>query len=481
MTKDWTRPEQPYAIAHRGASAYAYDNTLRAFELAADLGADMWEVDIRLTRDSVPVAHHDADLPDGTLVAAVDWAELHARTSALGRPAPRLEDVVALAARRGVGIYADIKDNGAALPTLDLLRTHGIDRAILGAFDPSVAQALKDAGSPYPRAVLVPLGAESFAHAAGADVIHLCWERMERPQDTLTPALFERAFAQGQRVVLWHEEDPVRMAAVRRTPVTGICSDRPEMVNPFAAPADWPVQIVCHRGANLAAPENTLPAIDCAFYAGFSHVEVDLQDTADGQIVVLHDQTVDRTTNGQGPVNAVTLEALRALDAGAWHDPFFAGTKIPMLAEVLDRATAHGGALYLELKSADPDRVWAEVTAAGMAAGMADRVFFWSFDAARMLRMRQIAPEANLMVRRQDYPDLAATLAAYTPQIVEYTPEEDLTEFADLRALGVQPMVAYMGGDAAVFHRIIASRPDLVNLDQPFAFAALLKSLEPRT
>jgi len=477
VTKDWTRPDRPYAIAHRGASAYAFDNTMRAFDLAADIGADMWEVDIRLTRDGVPVAHHDADLPDGTPVAALDWTELQARTAALGRPAPRLADVVALAARRGTGIYADIKDTGAALPTLDLLRTHGIDRAILGAFDPSIAQALKDAGSPYPRAVLVPLGAEPFAHAAGADVIHLCWERMERPQDTLTPALFHRAFAQGQCVVLWHEEDPERMAAIRVTPVTSICSDRPEMVNPFRPPADWPVQVVCHRGANLAAPENTLPAIDCAFFAGFSHVEVDLQETADGEIVVLHDQTLDRTTNGRGPVYAQTLAALRTLDAGAWYDPFFAGTKVPTLAEVLANARAHGGALYLELKSADPDRVWRAVT----AAGMAERLFFWSFDAARMHRMRQIAPEAKLMVRRQDYADLAETLAAYKPQIVEYTPEEDLSEFADLRTLGVRPMLAYMGRDASVFQRILAARPDLVNLDQPFAFAAFLKTLDLRT
>jgi glycerophosphoryl diester phosphodiesterase len=477
VTKDWTRPDKPYAIAHRGASAYAYDNTLRAFALAADLGAEMWEVDIRLTRDGVPVAHHDADLPNGTPVAAMDWAALEAATAAVGRPAPRLEEVVALAAHRGVGIYADIKDNGAALPTLDLLRQHGIERAILGAFDPEVARALQDAGSPYPRAVLVPLGADPFAHAAGADVIHLCWERMARPQDTLTPALFERAFAQGQRVVLWHEEDRERMAAIRVTPVTGICSDRPEMVNPFTPPADWPVQIVCHRGANLAAPENTLPAIDCAFFAGFSHVEVDLQDTSDGEIVVLHDQTLDRTTSGHGPVNAQPLAALRALDAGGWHDPFFAGTRIPTLDEVLASAQGHDGALYLELKSADPDRVWARVS----AAGMAERVFFWSFDATRMQRMRQIAPGAQLMARRQDYPDLAATLAGYAPQIVEFTPDEDLSEFADLRAIGVRSMVAYMGGDPLVFQRICDARPDLVNLDQPFAFATVLKTQNART
>lgn len=476
-TDDWTRPDRPYAIAHRGASAYAFDNTLRAFDLAADLGADMWEVDIRLTRDGVAVAHHDAALADGTPVSALDWPDLRARTTALGRPVPHMAEVVALAARRGVGIYADIKDNGAALPTLALLRDHGISRAILGAFDPGVAQLLADAGSPYPRAVLVPLGADPFVHAAGADVIHLCWERMDRPEDTLTPGLFARAFAQGQRVVLWHEEDPGRMAAIRVTPVTGICSDRPEMVRPFTPPAGWPVRIVCHRGANLAAPENTLPAIDCAFFAGFSHVEVDLQDTADGGIVVLHDQTLDRTTDGRGPVGARTLAALRALDAGRWKDPFFTGTPIPTLAEVLDRAITHEGSLYLELKSADPGRVWAAV----QAAGLAGRAFFWSFDADRMRQLRRIAPAAQLMARRQDYPDLAAALSDYAPQIVEYTPDEDLAEFAVLRAGGRQPMVAYMGGDTAVFDRIVAARPDLVNLDQPFAFARHLQAVLPRT
>jgi glycerophosphoryl diester phosphodiesterase len=98
-----------------------------------------------------------------------------------------------------------------------------------------------------------------------------------------------------------------------------------------------------------------------------------------------------------------------------------------------------------------------------------------------MRHLRQIAPGARLMARRQDYPDLAATLADYDPQIVEYTPDEDLTEFAGLRARAVRPMVAYMGGDADVFARIAAARPDLVNLDQPFAFAALLKTLPPRT
>ena len=461
MTPDWTLPPRPHAIAHRGASAYAPDNTLAAFRKAAELGAAMWEADLRLTADGVVVAHHDATLPDGTAIAALSLAQLQSRSDA-----PTLDAILDLAQQCGAALYADIKDLGATLPTLDALRARGIERAILGAFSPEAARMLAEAGCPYPRAALVPLGADPFAHAAGADVVHLCWERMARPQDSLTQTFFERAFAAGQRVVLWHEEDPARMAELRGLPVTGICSDTPELVAPFRPPADWPLEIVAHRGANRIAPENTLPALACALRAGF-RAETDLRVTSDGAIVAIHDPTLDRTTDGRGLVHDTTLESLRARDAGAWFEPFFAGTQVPTLAEVLDTARALGGSLYLELKTAPPEPVWD----AAAAAGLAERCFFWSFDMALLRRLRSHAPAAQIMIRRQDHPSLAAALATLAPAIVEFTPDEDAGEIASLRGSAVRAMVAYMGGDPAVFDRIVALRPDLVNLDRPFHFA----------
>jgi glycerophosphoryl diester phosphodiesterase len=81
--------------------------------------------------------------------------------------------------------------------------------------------------------VLVRLGHDPFALAdsAGADVLHLCWERGgERPQDLVTPALLERAFRQGREVVLWHEERLAILSDIMELPVLGICSDLPDLM-----------------------------------------------------------------------------------------------------------------------------------------------------------------------------------------------------------------------------------------------------------
>jgi glycerophosphoryl diester phosphodiesterase len=455
-------PHRPYSIAHRGASAYAPENTLAAFRKAAALGADMWEVDIRVTSDGAVVVFHDAALADGRLVVDLTVAEV-----LVAKPdIPRLEEVLALAAELGAGIYADIKDLNACLPTLDGLKSHGIELAIIGAFHTDVVDILRRASCPYPISALVPIGADPHEYAPHADVIHLCWEHMDRPQEALTPALFQRAFANGQRVALWHEEDPTRMAAIRAKPVTGICSDRPEMVNPFQAPSTWPVGVVCHRGANKIAPENTLPALECALAAGFSHIEIDLHITADGEIVVMHDPTLERTTNGTGPITRKTLTELRALDAGGWFDPFFAGTQLPTLDEVLDLVERNDGQIYLELKSAPGAPVWSRV----VAAGLQKRCFFWSFNRDLLIELRTLTDEATIMARRQDYPSLQDAIQDYSATVIEFLPHDDPLEIAALRDSPITSMVAYGGQKPDIFDRLVELRPDLVNLDQPFAF-----------
>src|ERR687892_959924 len=120
--------------------------------------------------------------------------------------------------------------------------------------------------------------------------------------------------------------------------------------------------VIAHRGASAYAPENSLAAFDLALHMGCRHVELDVDFTSDGHIVVMHDDTVDRTTNGTGPVGSHTLAALRALDAGAWCGAPFAGERIPTYAEVLERyrGRAHlhpertGRAPHLASGTADP-------------------------------------------------------------------------------------------------------------------------------
>lgn len=94
--------------------------------------------------------------------------------------------------------------------------------------------------------------------------------------------------------------------------------------------------LLAHRGDLAHAPENTLPSFSQAIQKGADGVELDAKLTVDGHVIVIHDETVDRTTDGKGKVASFTLEAIRKLDAGSWFDAKFAGTKVPLLEEVFE-------------------------------------------------------------------------------------------------------------------------------------------------
>nr|WSX52456.1 glycerophosphodiester phosphodiesterase family protein [Streptomyces sp. NBC_00974] len=128
-----------------------------------------------------------------------------------------------------------------------------------------------------------------------------------------------------------------------------------------AAPGpDWfsnPI-VYAHRGASAYAPENTLEAIDLALRLGFAWVENDVQRTKDGELVVIHDDTLSRTTDveqvfpGRKPwrVKDFTAEEIRRLDAGSWFGPEFAGARVPTLREYMNRVQRNRQRLLLEIK-----------------------------------------------------------------------------------------------------------------------------------
>lgn len=109
-------------------------------------------------------------------------------------------------------------------------------------------------------------------------------------------------------------------------------------------------QVWAHRGASADAPENTLPAFELALAQGAQGLEFDVQLTRDDEVVVIHDETLERTTDGHGWVADHSLDQLRALDAGVRHKGF-AGTRIPTLGEVLDLTRGTGVTLNIELKN----------------------------------------------------------------------------------------------------------------------------------
>ncbi len=125
------------------------------------------------------------------------------------------------------------------------------------------------------------------------------------------------------------------------------------MFSRLPSPGKGP-SISAHRGFSTRAPENTLPALEAARAAGADIAEIDVMLTKNGVLVLMHDDTVDRTTTGHGPVGDMTLAEVQMLDAGSWFNPAFAGTRVPTLDEVLAWSAGRLG-IRLEMKNC-PDR-----------------------------------------------------------------------------------------------------------------------------
>jgi glycerophosphoryl diester phosphodiesterase len=140
--------------------------------------------------------------------------------------------------------------------------------------------------------------------------------------------------------------------------------------------------VVAHRGASSLAPENTLAALRLALQAGAEMVEVDVQITTDGRIVVIHDTTLERTTNGHGVVARHSFAQLRQLDAGTWFGEAFRNERIPLLTEVFELLRGRA-CIDVEIKPPARDEDWRQrvnlITAATAAAGMTPYTLFSSF------------------------------------------------------------------------------------------------------
>lgn len=151
--------------------------------------------------------------------------------------------------------------------------------------------------------------------------------------------------------------------------------------------------VIAHRGNSSVAPQNTLAAFEAAWRSGAGSIELDVQLTADGEVVIIHDDTADATTDGTGPISAMDLATVRALDAGSWFAPAYAGQRVPTLAEVIDFLGRRPGIdLLLEIKGAwtvDQVRL---VTGPLADAGLFDRVIAQSFWPDTVAALAEAAP-----------------------------------------------------------------------------------------
>jgi glycerophosphoryl diester phosphodiesterase len=199
--------------------------------------------------------------------------------------------------------------------------------------------------------------------------------------------------------------------------------------HPFAAGREFPnmrrdtgrstmTRIWAHRGARREAPENTLPAFARALEIGADGIELDVRRTADGELVVIHDATIDRTTTGHGPVAALSLAELRSVSASAGMTGFDA-TVIPTLEEVLELTAPAGVDINIELKRpARPDaELESRVLAAVEGFGVANRTVLSSFDHTVLDRLRRLGATTELALILRDrwpWPWLCARAAGAT-------------------------------------------------------------------
>jgi glycerophosphoryl diester phosphodiesterase len=157
--------------------------------------------------------------------------------------------------------------------------------------------------------------------------------------------------------------------------------------------------VVCaHRGASGIAPENTMAAVVMALECGAPMVEIDVQYTSDRQMVVFHDDTLERTTDGSGLIAERSLDELRELDAGSWFSPSFAGQRIPKLIDVLEELRGRAY-VNIEIKprpaSEQTAREMAELLELVHSLDMQTRCVFSSFDHAALVYVRSIAKDAR--------------------------------------------------------------------------------------
>jgi glycerophosphoryl diester phosphodiesterase len=162
------------------------------------------------------------------------------------------------------------------------------------------------------------------------------------------------------------------------------------------------VDNVAHRGATGYAPENTIAAFDLAVDMKADYIEIDVQRSKDGELVLIHDTTVNRTTNGTGKVGDLTFEQLRSLDAGSWKGEQFAGEKIPTFDEILDRYRGKVGIL-IELKAPElypgmEEQVAEALKKRNLDNPQNEKIIIQSFNFESMKKTNELLPKVPIGV-----------------------------------------------------------------------------------
>ena len=233
-----------------------------------------------------------------------------------------------------------------------------------------------------------------------------------------------------------------------------------------------------HRGASAVAPENTYAAFERAIADGGAYTETDVRATSDGALVLVHDATLDRTTDGAGPVSGLTLEQLRRLDAGSWFDESFRGERVPELPAFLtwiESRAPFGAAIEVKARG-----VGGEVARLAWASAARDRLCIYAFDPEEIIAAKAAAPDLPcvLLLRLNDDPDqVVARIDACGADGADVPWQWNaLKLLTDMRARGwLVGGGSDEGGHAA--RELVEQGVDMIDTDDPAALLAAVARL----
>jgi len=431
----------PHPLAHRGLCQHAPENTLPAYAAAIDLGLDL-EIDVYQTVDNHLVLIHDQTVDrttNGTgKVVEKTLIELRALDAGSwfspaysGAKIPTFDELLRLVKAnqwRSTVIAINMKtiSPGIERRIVERLRHPGMTAQCFIFAAPDDSAKRFKAADPDLAVATSARNAAEFSKAVAREDYDAIWYYAKPSREQI-----EAAHAAGKRVWLSGsciKNDPDCWANARTTGADGICANHPlearerwrQMARPGAkrgapafpveapkvplegpdtrSPASTPI-IVTHRGLLKYAPENTLPAFAAATSLGLG-IELDVYQTKDNQLVVIHDATVNRTTNGKGQVTSMTFDELRRLDAGSWFDPAFAGMKIPTFEEALKIVRARQWCptlIAINMKAISPG-IEERITRLVEKYELLGQVFAFAMDAESARRFRAANPKLPLAV-----------------------------------------------------------------------------------
>ena len=230
-----------------------------------------------------------------------------------------------------------------------------------------------------------------------------------------------------------------------------------------------PIQIVCHRGANEFAPENTYASSQICIDWGMDYVEIDVNSSNDGVLYVFHGLELEKTTKGKGIIMAHLAEDIDQLDAGEMFDPKFKGEPIPRLDNYLSWIKGKAK-LFLDIKFADLNQLIALIR----KHKFENECFFWFQMPEMAITFRKLAPDLTLKGNANSIPEVKQVIDALDANIVEIDYENanpDLIDFC--KTNDIRSMIYYQDAEEEVFEKIIKLQPDFINTNYGDRFAKI--------